>query len=87
MLNIAYIADASEQVHFQAKLVLLLLFLRRINSKISKQSTKSDRGYILRLVRFVLIRGDMATQYRGQEDEITNDLTTNMISQQSSSSL
>jgi len=63
MLNIAYIADASEQVHFQAKLVLLLLFLRRINSKISKQSTKSGRGYILRLVGVVLIRGDTATQF------------------------
>jgi len=44
-------------VHFQAILALLLL-LQQIDSKISKQSTKSDRGYILRLVR-----GDMATQF------------------------
>ena len=41
-------------VHFQAILTLLLLFLQQIDSKISK----SDRGYILRLVQ-----GDMATQF------------------------
>ena len=50
----------SEWVHFQARLVLLL---RRIDSKPSKQPTKSHWGCILQLVRVVLIWGDMSIQF------------------------